>query len=112
MFDIKNIPYNKLELTNAINEYVDRVGEEVLDDITNMITDIIPNNISDKQINIMVAEYHGIILSELLASPNMQKLSEMWSEFQLDRVYNELINIGMTDIESTALIYFSLAGTD
>lgn len=110
MFDIKNIKYTRFEMIEALNEYVDSTTDEEMDIIKEVISGIIPKDTTKKEMNVRIAEYNGITVSELISSPNMEYLVENYSINIINDVYEKTIELDMTKIQATSLIYFSSTG--
>lgn len=112
MFSIKNVTYSKVEMINALNDYVENHGDKEMDEITALVDNIVSKDITRKEINKKIADYHGITVSDLVSSPNMERLEMEHSEFLLDKIYNEITEYGLNDIQATSCLYFAVAGTD
>lgn len=94
------IPYNKIELISALNSVPDEKFDEWEQNIEfqDKLKEIEEKFSWNREIlNQIVAKHHGITVGELIASPNMEKLFEMFKADQIKAFIEDIKRILQTD---------------
>lgn len=106
-------PYNKLDLRIACIGLEKKIGEnfekQIIEDCENAgLTK--PKN--QAEMNLKVADFHGILVSDLINSLNYSILIEKFEEYITSIMINLLKKKELTDIEAWAIIAVSTGELD
>jgi len=97
------VPYDEVTLKKSLGGAsakleVAGLQEGILERITKTTAQ------SQAEFNRFVSEFHGIGVSDLVNSPNYEKLKEDYGVHHVSQIHRIYLESGFTDIESWALI--------
>ena len=105
-----NIPYSQIELDIALlgvsNKLEDAVATEAMEELVAFFEQKTGKTQAER--NIKIAEFHGISVLDLINSPNLTTLVEMFQESRTLEMKTVLMEkLGVSDKESWAIITYA-----
>jgi len=96
-----HVPYNQFDLTlanlSAVSKLYDETVQQKISDEFKCITDI-------QNLNEEVAKYHGISIKDLIDSPNLITLIELYKESMFHKGIAIFEKYGLTNQEAYAIM--------
>lgn len=104
-----NIPYSQLELDIALLGVSNRIEDAVATEVMQEIVACFEQKAGKTQAetNSKIAEFHGITVIDLINSPNLNTLVEMFKESRTIEMKTVLMEkLGVSDKEAWAIITY------
>lgn len=105
------LPYSKLDLQIALLTAITKLEkyEEEKNNIENILNNEFPGLNTPAQVNKATAEHFGISLTDLINSPNYEKLTDEYKTYVSHKIIDILKDkVKLTDKEARAIILFGL----
>ena len=103
-----NLKYSQLELDVALIGIISTLekSQDILEEVSKDLKNVFGEN--QAEVNVKIAEFHGISLPDLINSPNLEILSKVYSEHCTHLLKDKLMEkLNISDKEAWAILTYA-----